>query len=65
MNKYTLDYITALRIGTTLRLRINTLWERRRQSQKLLGTKWANNWFNSDIREAIDTYKKFRSARVD
>jgi hypothetical protein len=59
---YKLDYLTEVRILTTLRVRISTLIQRRKESREAISHQWANNWFNKDIREAIDTYRRFRAA---
>jgi hypothetical protein len=62
MNTYTLDVLTELRVLTTLRIRIYDLVRRRNEAKASISLAFANSWFNKDIREAIDTYRKFQAA---
>jgi hypothetical protein len=61
---YQFSYKTELRIRTTLRIRINTLWQQRRKTQSGVGVDFANRWWNRDIREAINTYREFVAGEV-
>jgi len=62
MTTYKLDALTEIRVLTTLRIRIVFLIGRRKESREKVSHKWANNGYNDDIREAIDTYRKFRGS---
>jgi hypothetical protein len=61
---YQISFKTELRIRTTLRIRISTLWQQRRKTQSSVGVDFANRWWNNDIREAISTYREFLAGEV-
>jgi hypothetical protein len=59
---YKLDCVTESRVLGTLLIRISTLYRRRRESIQMLDLEFANNWHNADIRQACDTYRKFKAS---